>query len=74
MIDIIEDLESARSLMPDTKDGRYRSKLIGWARKLEFLLREGWELDEIKRLSVGRFKTVNPKQWPSERIMWRKTL
>jgi hypothetical protein len=31
-------LENARLLVPDTKDGRYRPKLVGWAKKLNYLL------------------------------------
>jgi hypothetical protein len=57
-------LEVARLLLPDTKDGRYRPKLAGWGKKLAYLLQAGWEIEEIKAWSQGRWKTENPKQWP----------
>ena len=63
----LQELTEIRLLVPDTPDGRYRPKLIGWAKKLDYLLGEGWELDEIKRWAKERFKIKNPKQWPPEK-------
>lgn len=57
----LEGFESARLLVPDTKDGRYRPKLIGWARKLKCLLDGGWKIDEIKAWAKGRWSTPNPR-------------
>jgi len=37
-IEILKKLEEARLLLPDTKDGRYRPKLVGWGKKLSYLL------------------------------------
>jgi hypothetical protein len=64
-------LEEARLLLPDIQDGRYRPKLVGWGKKLAYLLGQGWELEEIRRWSRGRFKTKNPKQWPPIRKDWQ---
>ena len=57
-------LEAARLLLPDVKDGRYRPKLAGWGKKLTYLLREGWEIEEIKTWAKGRWKSGNPREWP----------
>jgi hypothetical protein len=57
-------LEDVRLLVPDTKDGRYRPKLVGWGKKLAYLLREGWTVDDIKRWSRERWKSGNPRKWP----------
>jgi hypothetical protein len=59
-------LEAARLLLPD-HDGKYRPKLVGWGRKLAFLLDQGWEIDEIKHWSQSRWTTPDPRQWPPER-------
>jgi hypothetical protein len=64
-------LEVARLLLPDSQDGRYRPKLKGWAGKLAFLLGQGWEMEEIKRWSKGRWKSANPRAWPPARDHWR---
>jgi hypothetical protein len=63
-------LEEARLLLPDTKDERYRPKLAGWGRKLAYLIGEGWNLDEIKRWSKGRWSAFDPRQWPPNREEW----
>jgi hypothetical protein len=57
-------LETARLLLPDTKDGRYRPKLTGWGKKMAYLLGEGWGIEEIQAWAKGRWKTENPRQWP----------
>jgi hypothetical protein len=62
--DSLSKLEAARLLLPDTKDGRYRPKLAGWGKKLAYLLREGWGIEEIKVWSRERWKTEDPKKWP----------
>ncbi len=62
--DDLARLEVARLLLPDTKDGRYRPKLAGWGKKLAYLLREVWGIEEIKTWANGRWKTENPRQWP----------
>jgi len=67
----LSQLQEIRLLVPDTADGRYRPKLVGWARKLHYLHSDGWELREIKRWAGGRFKTDNPKQWPPDKVSWK---
>lgn len=62
-------LEGARLLLPD-HDGKYRPKLVGWGRKLAYLLAHGWEIDEIKRWAKGRWSTPDPRQWPPDRERW----
>ena len=63
-------LQEIRLLVPDTSDGHYRPKLVGWANKLNYLIQEGWELGEIKMWAKGRFRSDNPKLWPPERNDW----
>jgi len=63
-------LEAARLLVPDTKDGRYRPKLAGWARKLAYLLAQGWDLAEVAAWARGRWSTPNPRAWPPDRAAW----
>ncbi|MBN1304960.1 MAG: hypothetical protein JXA13_11040 [Anaerolineales bacterium] len=60
----LKQLETARLLVPDTKDGRYRPKLAGWGKKLAYLLEEGWTVEEIKGWSKVRWRSDNPRQWP----------
>ena len=64
-------LETVRLLVPD-HDAKYRPKLAGWAKKLSYLLGEGWEIAEIKAWARGRFNTDNPKEWPPDRDRWRE--
>jgi len=63
-------LETARLLVPD-HDAKYRPKLAGWAKKLSYLLGEGWEIAEIKAWARGRFQTENPRQWPPDHEQWK---
>jgi hypothetical protein len=63
-LDEMGRLESARLLLPDTKDGLYRPKLVSWARKLKYLLDEGWEMDETKMWAKERWSNPDPRQWP----------
>lgn len=65
-------LESVRLLLPDTQDRRYRPKLIGWARKLSYLLNDGWEVDNIKAWTKGRWSTSDPRQWPPDIAHWHE--
>jgi hypothetical protein len=60
-------LEDMRLLVPDTKDGRYRPKLVGWGKKLGYLLGEGWTNEEIKNWSKERWKSGNPREWPPKK-------
>lgn len=60
-----ETLAAARLLNADDPQGLYyRRKLVGWAKKLAYLLNEGWTVAEIKRWSRERWHTANPRQWP----------
>ena len=70
-LDDLALLESARLLVPDLKDGRYRPKLAGWGQKLAYLLHEGWSLAEIKRWAKDRWSTPNPRRWPPDHEQWR---
>ena len=65
--DNLKKLEEARLLVPDTRDGRYRPRLAGWGKKLAYLLGDGWEIEEIQRWSKERWKSGNPREFPSER-------
>ncbi len=49
---------------------RYRPRLVGWARKLAYLRREGWTLDEIGAWARGRWETDDPRRWPPRRHDW----
>jgi hypothetical protein len=65
----VERLYEVRLLVPD-HDGKYRPKLAGWAKKLAYLLGEGWELYEIKCWAKWRFQTDYTMQWPPDREDW----
>jgi len=69
-----EQLEEAHLILPDTKDGQYRPKLIGWgaAGFLTFSRMGTWR-DEA--LGKGRWKTET-QRWPpfmmnGEYLDWR---
>lgn len=68
----LDELQRARLLVPD-REGRYRPKLAGWARKLAELLASGWEIPEIKAWSSGRWSTPNPRAWPPAREDWKNS-
>lgn len=51
----IDKLESYRLLMPDTKNGRYRPRLVGWSKKLKNKLIIGWTYEEIKEWTRERW-------------------
>lgn len=70
-IEDLKRLEEIRLLVPDTSDGRYRPKLVGWAQKLAYLLEHNWSLWEIKAWAKGRWHTPNPRQWPPDREIWQ---
>ena len=59
------ELEAAGLLLPTQTNPapRYRSRLVNWARKLAYLRREGWTLEEIGAWARGRWKTDDPRQW-----------
>lgn len=54
-LDEIDKLEEFRLLVPDTKDGRYRPKLIGWGRKLKIKILLGYSYCEIKSWANNRW-------------------
>lgn len=68
---IISELEAARLLLPDTKDGRYRPKLAGWGKKLAYLMGEGWTVDEMKQWSKRRWTAPDPLAWPPKKYGWK---
>jgi DNA-binding transcriptional MerR regulator len=51
----IDKLEEYQLLVPDTKDGRYRPKLVGWGKKLKEKLFTGWDYEGIKLWSRNRW-------------------
>ena len=62
------ELEEVGLLRPThtTPAPEYRPRLANWARKLAYLRREGWTLDEIGAWARGRCDTDDPRQWPPE--------
>lgn len=68
--DQLAELRAARLLVPD-HEGLYRPKLAGWARKLAYLLGEGWTTDELKAWARGRWATADPRAWPPAQADWR---
>jgi hypothetical protein len=69
-LDGFEKLSRLRLLLPDHEE-KFRPKLLKWAAKLSYLLKQGWKPEEIKRWAKGRFQTGDPKQWPPERARWQ---
>ncbi|MHB8114329.1 MAG: hypothetical protein ACYDHA_12845 [Bellilinea sp.] len=55
-------LKTSRLLVPDHQ-GKYRPKLLSWAKKLKQLLDLGWTVDEIKDWSKTRWGSGNPREW-----------
>jgi hypothetical protein len=68
--DQIELLIHARLLVSD-RQGKFRPKLVSWAKKLAYLLDEGWMIDEIKQWSKERWSLADPKQWPPDHTQWK---
>ena len=66
------ELESAGLLRPTHTEPapQYRPRLVGWARKLAHLRREGWTLDEIGAWARGRWETDDARRWPPRRHDW----
>lgn len=62
-------LAAARLITPDGAGRYYRKKLVGWAKKLAYLLNEGWSVAEIKCWSRERWHTGNPRQWPPTKVL-----
>ena len=67
----VEKLGEAHLLMPDYSDGTYRPKNLIWAKKLAYLLKTGWSLEQIRAWADGRWKTSNPRKWPPNRDDWQ---
>lgn len=44
-----------RLLVPDTKDGRYRPKLVGWGKKPKEKINQCWDCEEIKNWTRERW-------------------
>ena len=51
----LEKLGEYRLLVPDTTDGRYRSKLVGWGKKLKDKLIQEFSCEEIKNWTKHRW-------------------
>ncbi len=52
----LEKLGEYRLLVPDTKEGKYRPKLVGWGKKLRKELSNECTFDEIKKWTKERWK------------------
>lgn len=57
--DKLEKLGEYRLLVPDTKDGRYRPKLVGWGKRLKDKLCQGFSCKEIKNWTKNRWKIID---------------
>ena len=66
------ELDDAGLLRPThtTPAPEYRPRLVNRARKLAYLRREGWTLDEIGAWARGRWEPDDPRQWPPHRQQW----
>ena len=53
----LDMLKKYRLLVPDTKNGRYRPKLVGRGKKLKDKLSNGWTCEEIKTWTKERWKS-----------------
>lgn len=51
----IDKLKEYRLLVPDTINGRYRPKLVGWSKKLKEKLLMGWSCEQIKEWTKERW-------------------
>jgi len=51
----IDKLKEYRLLVPDTINGKYRPKLVGWSKKLKNKLIIGWTYEEIKEWTRERW-------------------
>ncbi len=60
-------LEAVGLLRPNVAYGTYRPKLATWAKKLAYLLAEGWTVDEIKIWARERWNYPDPRVWPPPR-------
>ena len=54
-LDELEKLNEIRLLVPDTKDGKYRSRLVGWGKKLRTKIQSGSSYHQIKEWSKSRW-------------------
>lgn len=55
----LEKFNEYRLLTPDTKDGKYRHKLVGWSKKLKKKLNQGQSYDVIKNWTRERWFSKN---------------
>lgn len=55
----LEKLEEYRLLVPDSKDGRFRPKLVGWGKKLKEKIYIGYSYEEIKMWTRNRWGNTN---------------
>lgn len=51
----IDKLKEYRLLVPDTINGKYRPKLVGWSKKLKEKLLMGWSCEQIKEWTKERW-------------------
>jgi len=52
----LEKLKEFRLLLPDTKEGKYRPKLVGWGKKIKEKLSNEMTYEEIKKWTKERWK------------------
>ena len=61
----LQRLEAVGLLRPTwVEPPRYRFKLLSWAKKLAYLLEQGWTLAEIQQWSKERWTWPDPRLWP----------
>jgi hypothetical protein len=68
--DRLNIIENAKLLLPDYKR-LYRPKLVGWVKKLGYLLGDNWKIEEIYKWAKGRWSTPSPKKWPPDQDYWK---
>ena len=44
--------------------GEYQPRQVGWARRLAFLLGQGWTVEQIKCWTAQRWTAARPGDWP----------
>ena len=52
----LEKLKEFRLLLPDTKESKYRPKLVGWGEKLKEKLYDGLTYEDIKKWTKDRWQ------------------
>lgn len=66
----LDMLEEVGLLRPDWPNAErpYRQRLVRWASRLAYLLKEGWTVEEIQYWSKTRWTSSDPRRWPPQRM------